>query len=244
MGGLWGEFSAFRPSSCLADHHRIAKEIASERFGRNKKVKRDMLGSFVAHGLTQDEAESEILLQLWAFCSHILVQADGNSLAGGDTTATAIRVIMLYITTSPRILSILLDEIAAFSLGKHISDAEARKMPYLQAIIREGLRIWPPVVGLSSKEAPKGGDVISGVFIPPRTHIGYAAFGVFRSKEIWGDDANEFQPERWLIDDKARLKEMDATWELVFGYGRWQCLGKNVAMMELNKVIVEVSDFR
>ena len=48
----------------LADSHRIANEIASERFGPNKKVRRDMLGSFVAHGLTQDEAESEILLQM------------------------------------------------------------------------------------------------------------------------------------------------------------------------------------
>jgi hypothetical protein len=48
----------------MADHLRIAKELAGERFGPNKKIKRDMLGSFVAHGLTQEEAESEILVQL------------------------------------------------------------------------------------------------------------------------------------------------------------------------------------
>jgi cytochrome P450 len=173
-----------------------------------------------------------------------LSQTDESSLAGGDTTATAIRVIMLYVTTSPRILSVLLDEIAAAAPGEQISDAKARNMPYLQAVIREGLRIWPPVVGLSSKEVPKGGDIINGIFIPGGTNIGFAAFGVFRNKELWGDDANHFRPERWLTEDKARLKEMDAVWELVFGYGRWQCLGKNVAMMELNKVVVEVSDFR
>jgi hypothetical protein len=43
---------------------RIAKKVTAERFGPDKKVRKDMLGSFVAHGLTQKEAESEILLQM------------------------------------------------------------------------------------------------------------------------------------------------------------------------------------
>ncbi|OAA57143.1 Cytochrome P450 [Akanthomyces lecanii RCEF 1005] len=43
---------------------RIAKAVAAERFGKNRKVQNDMLGSFVAHGLNQSEAESEILLQM------------------------------------------------------------------------------------------------------------------------------------------------------------------------------------
>jgi hypothetical protein len=42
----------------------ISKEIVAERFGPHKKVQRDMLGSFIAHGLTQEEAESEILVQV------------------------------------------------------------------------------------------------------------------------------------------------------------------------------------
>jgi len=42
----------------------VAKQIVSERFGPDKKVKQDMLGSFVAHGLTQSEAESESILQM------------------------------------------------------------------------------------------------------------------------------------------------------------------------------------
>jgi len=148
---------------------------------------------------------------------------------------------MLYITSSPCILSLLLDEIKAFTPKSPISDAEARQMPYLQAIIKEALRIWPPVQSLSSKEVPKGGDTINGLFIPGGTAIGVSYLSIFHSKEIWGDDANLFRPERWLIDDVVKLKYMDSIWELIFSHGRWQCLGKNVAMMELNKVIVEVS---
>lgn len=42
----------------------VAKEVVAERFGPEKKVQKDMLGSFIAHGLTQEEAGSETLLQM------------------------------------------------------------------------------------------------------------------------------------------------------------------------------------
>lgn len=113
-------------------------------------------------------------------------------------------------------------------------------MPYLQAVIKEGLRIHPPVVGLMSKEVPKGGDTFKGTYLPEGTHIGYCAWGLYRREETWGEDRHEFRPERWLESSPEKLKEMEGTLELVFGYGRWQCLGRNVALMELNKVFVEV----
>lgn len=122
-----------------------------------------------------------------------------------------------------------------------ITDTEARAMPYLQAVIKEGLRIHPPVVGLMSKEVPSGGDTFKGQYLPGGTKIGYCAWGIFRRTDIWGEDANEFRPERWLDSPKDQLRLMEGTLELVFGYGRWQCLGKNIALMELNKVLVEVS---
>lgn len=45
----------------------------------------------------------------------------------------------------------------------------------------------------------------------------------------------------WIEAGPERLKEMEATAGLIFGYGKWQCLGRDVAMLELNKVFVEVS---
>jgi cytochrome P450 len=150
---------------------------------------------------------------------------------------------MLYAITSPHIYLALINEIKDFAPSMPISDAEARKMPYLQAVIKEGLRIWPPVSGIATKLVPKEGDTFNGMHIPGGTEIGFAAFGLAQSKEVWGSDAKEFRPERWLIDDQARLKEMDASWELVFAHGRWKCMGQNMALMELNKVVVEVSPF-
>lgn len=54
-----------RVSLILFLRRRIAKQVVAERFGPDKKVQKDMLGSFIAHGLTQTEAESETLVQMY-----------------------------------------------------------------------------------------------------------------------------------------------------------------------------------
>ena len=101
-------------------------------------------------------------------------------LAGSDTTAAAIRIILLYLMKHPRVYAKLQAEIdEAVQGGKAlaspgiISDAQARRLPYLGAVVREGMRMHPPVANLFSKVAPDEGDVavINGkeYFIPGGT---------------------------------------------------------------------------
>ncbi|WYZ41627.1 hypothetical protein EsH8_V_000522 [Colletotrichum jinshuiense] len=210
----------------------IAKKVAAERFGPDKKVQRDMLGSFIAHGLTQEEAESEILLQI---------------IAGSDTTATVIRATILHITTNPRVLGKLLAEIfSADATRPVIADAEARNLVYLQAVIKEGLRIFPPATGIMSKETPAAGDTWKGRFIPGGTRIGWSGWAMCRREDIWGTDSHEFRPERWLTEGQGgttpaeNVRKMEATIDMIFGHGRYQCLGRPVAFIELNKVFFEL----
>jgi cytochrome P450 len=141
----------------------------------------------------------------------------------------------------PRIVAKLRAEFTSANISSPIKDSEARNLPYLQAVIKEGLRVFPPIPGLLSKEVPPEGDTINGKFVPGGTKIGWGIFGVCRDKAIWGEDSDLFRPERWLEASAEKYKEMDSTLDLVFGYGRYQCLGKNLAFMELNKIFVEVS---
>ncbi|KAK6224732.1 cytochrome P450 [Colletotrichum tabaci] len=208
----------------------VAKKVVAERLMSDKTVKRrDMLGSFLTHGLTREEAEGETLVQI---------------MAGSDTTATAIRTTMLYLMTSPSCYSKLAREVREAAQSGAISspttNSEAGNLRYLQAVIKEGLRVFPPVTGLMSTTVPKGGDFMHGMSIPEGTDIGWTAFGVLRCKEVYGADADVFRPERWLEAGEDQLKNMVAQWELVFKYGKWQCLGKTVALMELNKVFAEL----
>ena len=64
-----------------------------------------------------------------------------------------------------------------------------------------------------------------------------------RDKALYGDDAQSFRPERWFEKDAEKLAAMTRTNDLIFGDGKWQCLGKPVAMMELPKIIFEEHAF-
>jgi hypothetical protein len=151
---------------------------------------------------------------------------------------------LLCLITTPTSYTTLQKEIdSAIRNGKishPIAESEAKKLPYLQAVIREGLRMYPPVTGLGSKQVPKGGDLINGHFVPEGTQVGTNYFGLMRCKEVWGNDADVFRPERWLEADEERLRVMNGVVDLTFGYGKYSCLGKPIAMMELNKIFVEV----
>ncbi|EFQ32837.1 cytochrome P450 [Colletotrichum graminicola M1.001] len=207
----------------------VAKEVVAKRFGPDAKEERDMLGAFVRHGLTQTECETEVLFQI---------------IAGSDTTATAIRTTFLYTMTSPRTYNTLKQEIATAIAEGRISSPityeEGKKLPYLQAVIYEGLRMNAPFTGLCAKEVPPEGDTIDGKFIPGGTRIAQNFWGTLRRFDVFGKDADLFRPERWIEADEAARDKMQKTTELAFGYGRWGCAGKSVAFMELNKIYVEL----
>lgn len=78
--------------------------------------------------------------------------------------------------TSPSILAKLRSEIdqgiANGQVSSPIKDSEARRLTYLQAVIKETLRLWPPVQGLLLKVVPPEGDNFEGTFLPGGTFIG------------------------------------------------------------------------
>ncbi|KAH7095544.1 putative cytochrome P450 monooxygenase [Paraphoma chrysanthemicola] len=172
-----------------------ARGLIDARLTKSLDGRSDMLASFVRHGLTKDEVFTEAVLQI---------------LAGSDTTATAIRSIMLYLITHPRLyfkLQAEIDNVVASGVASAVvSDGCLRAMPYLQAVVREGLRIHPPVTDVVPKKVPKGGDTVTvdgrHYFMPSGTNVSYNAWGVHHDKAMFGEDADVFRPERWIPEEK------------------------------------------
>ncbi|KAI4151306.1 MAG: hypothetical protein L6R39_002062 [Caloplaca ligustica] len=205
----------------------IAKQVVARRSGSGRKPKQDMLGSYINHGLSEREAETEAVL---------------NIMAGSDTTVTALRSIVLFIIGNPTVYRKLQHELDTAAdnrlfTGHFVRDSEARDLPYLQACIKEGLRVFPPTVGLMQKTVPEEGDTYKGVRIPGGTKIGYCAWGLHRSKAVFGEDADVFRPERWLHVPDDRLLEMNRVVDLIFGSGKYMCLGKQIVFLELMKIV-------
>ncbi|KAK4150623.1 cytochrome P450, partial [Chaetomidium leptoderma] len=169
--------------------------------------------------------------------------------AGSDTTASAIRGTMLHLAATRHAYAKLQNEIdtaiAQGRISNPITGEEAKKLKYLQVtVIYEGMRMQPPFSGLVMKQAPPEGDTLpnDGQFvIPGGTRVAQNTLAMMRRRDIFGADADVFRPERWLLNNapEQRLR-MVQTVEFVFGHGRWGCLGRPVAFLELNKVFVEL----
>jgi cytochrome P450 len=151
---------------------------------------------------------------------------------------------MLCILTCPRIYHRLQAEIDSTPLTKPVvRDEEARALVYLQAVILESLRVHPPAIGLLSKVTPPEGDTINGVFVPGGVNIGTSIWALMRNTHVFGQDAEIFRPERWLNVDKAKYAEMYRVADMAFGSGRFKCLGRTIAFIEMNKIFVEVFNY-
>lgn len=93
------------------------------------------------------------------------------------------------------------------------------------------------------KVVPPEGDTLNGIFIPGGTAVGWNLLALMRSPQHFGPDAKLFRPERFLEVDEETRAARERLVEMVFGYGRFACAGKPLAMMELSKTFFEVSDY-
>ncbi|KAH8666839.1 pisatin demethylase [Xylariales sp. PMI_506] len=207
----------------------VSKKAVDEHFQPGAKHNLDMVEIMRQHGVSKEEATNHALLQV---------------VAGTDSVATTLRMTLLYTLSTPRVYNRLVRELdVAIEIGNvssPITDVEARNLSYLQAVIREGLRVFPGAVPFAYKTVPEGGDVVCGYNLPAGTQVSSSVYGILRSKKYWGEDADLFRPERWLQAEGVELERMKECLETQFGYGRYKCLGRPVVSLEMNKVIPEV----
>ncbi|KAH6975709.1 cytochrome P450 oxidoreductase [Ilyonectria destructans] len=166
-----------------------------------------------------------------------------NVLAGSDTTAIALRAIIDNLARNPPCYRKLQTEIDEFDRVGQLSDpvsyAEAQKMTYLQAVIKEAMRLHPSVGMIMERYVPRGGAVIAGKRIPAGVIVGMNPWTVARDETIYGKDVDAFRPERWLEASDEQLKAMERT-SLSFGGGSRVCIGRNISLVEMSKIIPQL----
>ncbi|KAI0977109.1 putative benzoate 4-monooxygenase cytochrome P450 [Xylaria arbuscula] len=207
---------------------RLAENAIAERQdSQHKPYKYGILDSWLRTDVDRNILPSEIAIALFA---------------GSDTTATSIRALLLHVISNPLVYLRLRDEVFEAQRRGAISDPvrelELPHLPYLQACIKEGLRIFPPITALRERVVPPEGDTI-GSFIPGGTNIGLNLPGLL-THSTFGLDATVFRPERWLDATPDQLRKMERIHELVFNWGFTRCLGIRMAYLVIGKFFVEV----
>ena len=150
---------------------------------------------------------------------------NGNIVAGADSSAITLSAAIYYLAHNSRVRQKLRDEIDAQPEGP-ISFANCQAMPYLQAVIKETLRLHPPTGMILPRVSPPEGANVAGHFFPAKvkflnfmscgrvtanssqTVVGVNAWALHRNPEIYGADVDKFRPERW-IGSKAEIAPLE-----------------------------------
>jgi len=158
-------------------------------------------------------------------------------LAGADTTRISMVAFLRYVYAHPPTLERLRREMDdSTEMGQlkfPITYAQASRLEFMWACMKEAMRLHP-VIGMTfQRVVPQGGGVIGGHFYPAGTLVGMAAREIHRDPRAYGKDAGEWRPERWLEGDRNELEKFSLTW----GQGSRVCLGKNISLMEMAKLL-------
>ncbi|CAD5168711.1 unnamed protein product [Musa acuminata subsp. malaccensis] len=151
-------------------------------------------------------------------------------LAGTDTTSTTIEWAMAELMRNPDIMRKIQDELDAV-VGKEraVEESDVPKLEYLRAVTKETLRLHP-VAPLLVPRSPSSPCTVGGYTIPKGSKVFVNVWMIQRDAAIWGEDAVEFRPERFLTaaDDKYGFRGTNFAY-LPFGSGRRMCAGISLA---------------
>ncbi|KZT64511.1 cytochrome P450 [Daedalea quercina L-15889] len=160
-------------------------------------------------------------------------------IAGSDTTSNSSCAIAYYLAANPDVQRKLQYELDV-SLGgiddSVVTYEQVKRLPYLEAVINEGLRMHSTSgIGLP-REVSAGGLTVCGRFFSEGTILSAPTYTVHRNEEVWGRDADRFRPERWLEQDKNELQKAFNP----FSFGPRGCIGRSLAVMELFIIVASV----
>ncbi|KAK4222261.1 hypothetical protein QBC38DRAFT_88306 [Podospora fimiseda] len=163
---------------------------------------------------------------------------------GSETTATALGGMVNYLTQNPEVLQKAKDEVRRElpESGK-MSLNSLQNLPYLNAVINEGLRLCTPIPWVLPRRVPKESGTVCGVKLPGGTPVSIQAYTINRDPKFW-HEPDFFRPERWLpeaITDPASPFYNDARHALQpFTVGPRNCLGQHLAWAEMRLVLAKL----
>ncbi|KAF1317233.1 Cytochrome p450, partial [Globisporangium splendens] len=165
-------------------------------------------------------------------------------IAGRDTTAQALSWFFYCLSQNPDVETKIRNEIAS-KLPDLVSGRiqtpsmeQTNELLYLEATLRETLRLYPSVPA-NVKQANKDVVLSDGSFIKKGQAVIISSYLLARMTHVWGADAKQFKPERWIDAETGKMISMTSFKFPAFHAGPRLCLGMNLAMMEM-KIIASM----
>ncbi|TDZ44748.1 Cytochrome P450 monooxygenase radP [Colletotrichum trifolii] len=205
---------------------RRVAEVADER-----QAKKPDIWSFVLKN-AEDEKKRLTGPEMHANAAMFMV-------AGTETTATVLSCVTYYLLRNPRVHRLLTEEIRGeFATTEEINTSRLERLTYMNAVLQEGLRIYVPAGAGMPRIVPREGAEVCGEFVPGGTLVSLNPYAAFTHYENWVRP-NDFLPERWLNADDPEWKHDKREVYEPFSFGPRNCLGKNLAWLELRLILAK-----
>ncbi|KAI0355254.1 cytochrome P450 [Trametes cingulata] len=217
-------------------------EVLSQKIGEGKDLMSILLRANMSASAEDRLSEAELIGQVSTFI-----------FAAMDTTSNALAMTLSLLAQHPDVQEKLRKEILEASNGEDLDHDQLVSLPYLDAVCRETLRLYSPtttifretrqdvVMPLSEPIIGLDGSKISEIFVPKDTSIMIGIISWNCSKAVWGEDALEWKPERWLSALPASVTEAKVpgvySHLMTFLGGGRACIGFKFSQLEMKVVL-------
>ncbi|XP_061923368.1 sterol 26-hydroxylase, mitochondrial-like [Entelurus aequoreus] len=220
----WNTFVSVWDHLFLVSEELVQKKM--EELEQQHQEDVDLEGAYLTH----------LLLSQQMSMSEILGSVTELLLAGVDTTSNTISWALYHLAREPAIQERLHQEVLRICPAHRMPDGEdVAKMPYLKAVVRETLRMYPVVPG-NARLTVDGDIVVGGHLFPKGTLFHLCHYAVSMDESVF-PDPHAFLPERWLRGGEEKAKPHPFG-SVPFGFGVRACLGRRVAELEMYLLLV------
>ncbi|KAI9667236.1 MAG: hypothetical protein M1821_000049 [Bathelium mastoideum] len=203
----------------------FCKERVDEQL-QAKVPKSDIIGRLIASSRSRNALSQERPL------------LDGDTIAGliagSDTTPCLLVYTLTHLAKTPAYQERLLDELNAHGVEDPWETKAVQNLPFLNALLNESLRLHNPLPTGTPRDTGSEGVTIGGKYIPPNTIVVAPRWNIARSPTVFSEPAT-FMPQRWLPGCAPEIH--DTRGFMPFGAGRYQCIGRNLALSQARRVI-------
>uniref|UniRef100_H3DE36 Cytochrome P450 family 27 subfamily A member 3 n=1 Tax=Tetraodon nigroviridis TaxID=99883 RepID=H3DE36_TETNG len=203
---------------------KVAEELVHKKMEeiQNKvDLQQSVEGAYLTHLLLSEKMS----------VTEILGSITELLLAGVDTTSNTISWSLYQLAQNPDVQERLYQEVSAVCPGDQLPNSDhIAQMPYLKAVIRETLRLYPVVPG--NARVTVDNEIMVGDYLFPKQTLFHLCHYCVSHDESVFLNSHAFQPERWLRGTEEKSKQHPFG-SVPFGFGVRACLGRRVAELEM-----------
>jgi len=195
-----------------------------------KKMEEKKNEGGINNDINHNECQAKSLIELM-YENNLPEQAVRDNLstffiAGHETTSNSLGWLLSILASQPDIQQKARQEILD-KIPEEVTFDSIKELPYIDGLIKEGLRIFPPIGSVTGRFAVKD-SVVGHVKFPAGTHIDLNLIAMANDPKIWGDP-DIVRPERWFSENIT--KKQRTAW-MPFSNGPRICIGMNFSLME------------